>query len=66
MYQHPFGYGTHGCVGFRIARAAAAAVAQEVALNYNFTAETNTDFSDFPTGGRPKNELPLTLEPLKA
>ncbi|KAF6239167.1 cytochrome P450, partial [Scenedesmus sp. NREL 46B-D3] len=66
LHQHPFGYGTHSCLGYRIARAVAAALAQELALAYDFSADTNTTFSDFPTGSRPANELPLSLKPLRA
>ncbi|KAF6256096.1 cytochrome P450 [Scenedesmus sp. NREL 46B-D3] len=66
LHQHPFGYGTHSCLGYRIARAVAAAMAQELALAYDFSADTNTTFSDFPTGSRPANELPLSLKPLRA
>lgn len=65
LYQHPFGYGTHSCLGFRVARATAAAVAQELSVGYSLSADTNTTFSDFPTGGRPVNELPITLKPLE-
>jgi cytochrome P450 len=66
LHQHPFGYGTHSCLGYRIARAVAAAMAQELALAYELSADTNTAFNDFPTGSRPVNELPLTLKPLAA
>jgi cytochrome P450 len=66
LHQHPFGYGTHSCLGWRIARGVAAAVAQEVALGYDFTADTSSSWNDFPTGSRPANELPLTLKPLPA
>lgn len=66
LHQHPFGYGTHSCLGYRVARATAAAVAQDVALSYGLTADYKTDFNDFPTGGRPRNELPVTLKPLAA
>lgn len=64
LHQHPFGYGTHSCLGWRIAKAVAAAMAQELALVYDFSADTNTAFDDFPTGSRPVNELPLSLKPL--
>jgi cytochrome P450 len=65
LHQHPFGYGTHSCIGFHIARATAAAVAQELSLKYSLSADTDTTFSDFPTGGRPVNELPISLKPLE-
>jgi hypothetical protein len=66
LHQNPFGYGTHSCLGWRIARAVAAAVSQELALVYDLTADTNTTFNDFPTGSRPANALPLSLKPLPA
>lgn len=66
LHQHPFGWGTHSCLGYRIARATAAAVAQELSRAYSMSADTNTTFSDFPTGGRPVNALPITLKPLAA
>jgi len=34
-------------------------------VGYSLSADTNTTFSDFPTGGRPVNELPITLKPLE-
>lgn len=64
LYQHPFGYGTHSCLGWRVAQAISVAMAQELALSYDLTADTDTKFSDFPTGSRPKNSLPLSLTPL--
>jgi cytochrome P450 len=64
LHQNPFGSGTHNCLGYRIARAVAAAVAHELALTYELSADTNTAFNDFPTGSRPVNELPLSLKAL--
>jgi cytochrome P450 len=64
LHQHPFGSGTHSCLGFRIARAVAATMAHELALTYELCAETNTAWNDFPTGSRPVNELPLSLKAL--
>lgn len=66
LHQTPFGYGTHSCLGWRIARAVAAAVAQELALAYELSAETDAAWDDFPTGSRPANELPLSLKPMQA
>lgn len=63
-YQKPFGYGQHECLGRRVARAFACTIAREVALNYSLKADANDDFDSFPTGGRPRNGLPLTLTPL--
>lgn len=34
-------------------------------MGYSLSADTNTTFSDFPTGGRPVNGLPITLKPLE-
>lgn len=60
-YQRPFGSGTHSCVGFRVARALAAAVAREVAVQYTLSGQPTSEFDDFPTGHRPVNGLPITL-----
>lgn len=62
-YQHPFGYGQHNCVGQRVARAIATAVVRELALKYTLEADAEDCFDNFPTGGRPRNGLPVTLKP---
>lgn len=62
-YQHPFGYGQHNCVGQRVARAVASAVVRELALKYSLEADAEDSFDSFPTGGRPRNGLPVTLKP---
>eukprot|EP00775_Hariotina_reticulata_P007332 gene7332-7544_t len=64
QYQNPFGWGTHECLGRRITLTTCCAIARELVLNYEMTADTNTAVSDFPTGGRPKNGLPLQLKAL--
>jgi len=63
-YQKPFGYGPHDCVGRRVAYSISTAVAQELALKYNLAADAQEGFDNFPTGGRPRNGLPLTLTKL--
>ncbi len=65
-FQHPFGWGTHSCLGARIAMTTCSAVAMVLARRFELQADTNTEISDFPTGGRPKNGLPLCLSPRKA
>lgn len=66
QYQNPFGWGTHDCLGRRIAMTTCCAIARELVLKYEMTADTKTEISDFPIGGRPKNALPLQLKALPA
>ena len=64
-HQIPLGKGTHSCMGYRVARATMLAVMREVALGYRFKAEVQPGFDEMPTGGRPINDLPMLLQPLK-
>jgi len=64
-YQVPLGKGTHSCMGYRVARSTMLAVMREVALGYSFKAEDRPGFDEMPTGGRPINDLPMLLQPLK-
>lgn len=41
----------------------AAGPPQELALKYSLEADAEDSFDSFPTGGRPRNGLPVTLKP---
>ncbi|KAF6251874.1 cytochrome P450 [Scenedesmus sp. NREL 46B-D3] len=65
LHQAPFGMGAHYCLGSHLAMAELTAVLSELGRSYSMTADTNTDWQDFPIK-RPTNGLPCTLQRLAA
>lgn len=63
LHQAPFGMGAHYCLGSQLAMAELTAVLAELARSYSLTADTDTDWPDFPIK-RPANGLPCTLRRL--